>query len=322
MTIYLSIQSILAAIAIVVGCLLGWLVHQGILQMLQSIIQIELPPAGPQPYVIGSMTALICLLSFALPPLLALRETPPLRVLRKDISQQKFGDKVPYIFGAIGTLSLVLWYSEDIVLTSLLVTSVAAIALFLSIISYLLLRTGGSVGMKAGSAWKLAMTATRRRRKQSVLQVMVFSITIMSLLILTLLRTDLIDEWQAQLPENTPNHFMMNITQPQIEGIQQFFEANGVAGNAFYPLISARVMAINGDLPDPQEDLNADTSGNTLTESTQLQEGEADQAETQSPSRAEGGSQIKGEGVVLLTVGVNAADEVATAVRINSVTVG
>ncbi|GIT63646.1 MAG: hypothetical protein Ct9H300mP22_0460 [Gammaproteobacteria bacterium] len=105
--------------------------------------------------------------------------------------------------------------------------------------------------MKAGSAWLLAMTAARRRRKQNVLQVMVFSITIMSLLILTLLRTDLIEEWQAQLPANTPNHFMMNITQNQIEGIENFFAENGIQGNQFYPLISARVTRINGDLPDP-----------------------------------------------------------------------
>ena len=41
-------------------------------------------------------------------------------------------------------------------------------------------------------------TAARRQRSQNVL-IMVFSITIMSLLILTLLRTDLINEWQAQL---------------------------------------------------------------------------------------------------------------------------
>ena len=317
MTIYLSIQSVLAAIAIVVGCVLGWLVHQGILQMLKTVILVTLPPAGFQPYVIGSLTALICLLSFALPPLLALRETPPLRVLRKDISQQKFGAKVPYVFGLVGTVSMVLWYSQDFILTSVLVIAVAAIAVFLSIISYLLLRSSGSVGMKAGSAWKLAMTATRRRRKQSVLQVMVFSITIMSLLILTLLRTDLIDDWQAQLPENTPNHFMMNITQPQIEGIQQFFEVNGVVGNAFYPLISARVTAINGDLPDPQGDLGADGEANTLTESAQSDQGETDEAAAQSGSQAEGRGETRVRGR-LSRRQVTWADEVPSGNRITA----
>ena len=317
MTIYLSIQSVLAAIAIVVGCVLGWLVHQGILQMLKTVILVTLPPAGFQPYVIGSLTALICLLSFALPPLLALRETPPLRVLRKDISQQKFGAKVPYVFGLVGTVSMVLWYSQDFILTSVLVIAVAAIAVFLSIISYLLLRSSGSVGMKAGSAWKLAMTATRRRRKQSVLQVMVFSITIMSLLILTLLRTDLIDDWQAQLPENTPNHFMMNITQPQIEGIQQFFEVNGVVGNAFYPLISARVTAINGDLPDPQGDLGADGEANTLTESAQSDQGETDEAAAQSGSQAEGRGETRVRGR-LSRRQVTWADEVTSGNRITA----
>ena len=257
------------------------------------------------------------MLSFALPPLLALRETPPLRVLRKDISQQKFGAKVPYVFGLVGTVSMVLWYSQDFILTSVLVIAVAAIAVFLSIISYLLLRSSGSVGMKAGSAWKLAMTATRRRRKQSVLQVMVFSITIMSLLILTLLRTDLIDDWQAQLPENTPNHFMMNITQPQIEGIQQFFEVNGVVGNAFYPLISARVTAINGDLPDPQGDLGADGEANTLTESAQSDQGETDEAAAQSGSQAEGRGETRVRGR-LSRRQVTWADEVPSGNRITA----
>jgi putative ABC transport system permease protein len=277
-TIYLSIQLILATIAVVVGSLLGWLVHQGILQLLQSVLQVSLPPASYQPYVIGALTAFICLLAFALPPLLALRETPPLRVLRKDMSQQKISANVPYLFGILGTIFLVFWYSQDLVLTSVLVISVTAIAVFLSLVSYLFLRSSGSAGMKAGSAWKLAMTAARRRRKQNVLQVMVFSVTIMSLLILTLLRTDLIDEWQAQLPQNTPNHFMMNITQGQIEGIENFFEENGIEGNAFYPLISARVSLINGALPDPQDELSSDDDRGTLTESSQLDDVELDES--------------------------------------------
>ena len=275
--IYLTIQLVLAAFAVVVGWILGWLVHQTILTFLESLLLVTLPEPGIQPYIVGSLTAFICLLAFALPPLLALRETPPLRVLRKDMSQQKIGANVPYVFGILGTIFLIYWYSQDFELTAVLVVSVAAIAVFLSLVSYFFLRSSGSAGMKAGSAWLLAMTAARRRRKQNVLQVMVFSITIMSLLILTLLRTDLIEEWQAQLPANTPNHFMMNITQNQIEGIENFFAENGIQGNQFYPLISARVTRINGDLPDPGDGSQVSIGQGTLTENAQLGDVEFDE---------------------------------------------
>ncbi|MDF1766488.1 MAG: ABC transporter permease [Gammaproteobacteria bacterium] len=275
--IYLCIQALLAVVAVGVGSLLGWAVHHVILRALQAVITVDLPAAGFEPFVVGALTAVICLLSFALPPLLALRETPPLRVLRKDISQQTIGDSVPYIFGVGGTIGLVLWYSQDFVLTAVLVVAVASIGLLLSGLSYALLRSSSAVGMRAGSAWKLAMSAARRRRKQNVLQVMVFSITIMSLLILGLLRSDLISDWQAQLPEGTPNHFMMNISQPQIDGIESFFEENGVQGNAFYPLISARVTKINGAEPDPQDDLDSDAERGTLAGGAQSNDEDEEQ---------------------------------------------
>ncbi len=275
--IYLTIQLVLATGAVVVGWFLGWLVHRIILVFLESLLLVSLPQPDLQPYVVGALTAFICLLAFALPPLLALRETPPLRVLRKDMSQQKIGANVLYVFGILGTIFLVYWYSQDFELTAILVVSVSAIAIFLSLISYFFLRSSGSAGMKAGSAWLLAMTAARRRRKQNVLQVMVFSVTIMSLLILTLLRTDLIEEWQAQLPENTPNHFMMNITQGQIEGIENFFAENGIEGNQFYPLISARVTRINGDIPEPGDEEQVSVGGGTLTENAQLDDVDLDE---------------------------------------------
>ncbi len=262
--IYLWIQALLAVAAVIVGSLLGWGVHHVILRALQAVISVDLPSASFEPFIVGALTAVICLLSFALPPLLALRETPPLRVLRKDISQQRIGANIPYLFGVGGTIGLVYWYSEDFVLTSVLVIAVASIAILLSGLSFLLLSSSGAIGMRAGSAWKLAMSAARRRRKQNVLQVMVFSVTIMSLLILGLLRSDLIADWQAQLPENTPNHFLMNISQPQVAGIEEFFDEKGVQGNAFYPLISARVLSINGELPDPQDELEADEDNSTV----------------------------------------------------------
>ena len=105
---------------------------------------------------------------------------------------------------------------------------------------------------------------------------MVFSITIMSLLILTLLRTDLVEEWQAQLPQNTPNHFMMNITQNQIPGIESVFAQNGIEGNQFFPLVSARVTRVNGDVPDPGDESEVSVSRATLTEGPEIEEAEGD----------------------------------------------
>ncbi len=78
---------------------------------------------------------------------------------------------------------------------------------------------------------------------------MVFSLTIMSLLTLALLRTDLIEDWQAQLPEGTPNHFLMNVSQSQVEGIEDFFRDNDVEPNQFYPMATAGLSAINGEPP-------------------------------------------------------------------------
>lgn len=254
MSIYLSIQIVLGVIAIVVGSVLGWAIHALILQALASVIPITLPPAGITPYIIGSTTAIICLLSFALPPLLALHKTSPLRVLRKDLDDNSLSARLPYGIGLAGSLVLMLWYSQDVLLTSIIVLAVAGVVLVLSGISWLLLHSSNSVGMKAGSAWKLAMSATKRRRKQNILQVLVFSLTIMSLLILTLLRTDLIADWQAQLPENTPNHFLMNVTEPQVAGIQSFFRENGVEPNQFYPMMSAGITRINGEEPNTSWD--------------------------------------------------------------------
>ncbi len=270
--IYLLIQLKLALLAVALGSVLGYLVHEGILRALRASLQVELPPPGAQPYAVGAMTAFVCLLSFALPPLLALRETPPLRVLRKDLKQTRFSDRLPYAFGIAGGIGLMLWYSRDWVLTGLLVAGVAGAGLALSVMSALFLASSGSVGMKAGNAWKLAMTAVRRRRRRNVLQVMVFSVTIMSLLTLGLLRTDLIEDWRAQLPENTPNLFMMNITRSQVEGIEDFFAANQVDSNAFYPLISARVRTVNGGEPQPEGDLDGEEGGASLIENNQSED--------------------------------------------------
>jgi putative ABC transport system permease protein len=236
--------------------------------LLQSVIPISLPEASGLPFVVGALTALICLFAFALPPLLALKHTSPLRVLRKDLVDAPLSTALPYVFGIAGGLLLVIWYSQDLLITAILVAAVGTVALVLSLLSYLLLRSGTAAGMRAGSAWMLAMSAVRRRRRQSVLQVLVFSLTIMSLLTLGLLRTDLIADWQAQLPENTPNHFMMNIRSDQVAGMESYLSGNDIEPNPFYPMMSAGLLQVNGEpapLPWDNDD-EGEGASNSVTE--------------------------------------------------------
>lgn len=265
--IYFCILLVLLVLAIAVGSVSGWLLHEGILRMLQSVIPVNLPEASGLPFVVGALTALICLFAFALPPLLALKHTSPLRVLRKDIGDAPLSTSLPYVFGLAGGLLLILWYSQDLMITGILVAAVFSIAVVLSLLSYLLLRSGTAAGMRAGSAWMLAMSAVRRRRRQSVLQVLVFSLTIMCLLTLGLLRTDLIADWQAQLPENTPNHFMMNINSDQLDGMQNYFEQNNLQSNPFYPMMSAGLLTVNGETaPLPWDDDDQQGAPGSVTE--------------------------------------------------------
>lgn len=287
--IYFCILFSLLMLAVGIGSAAGWLLHEAILGALQSFIPIALPEASGLPFVVGALTALICLFAFAMPPLLALKHTSPLRVLRKDIGDAPLSTSLPYAFGIAGALVLMVWYSQDLVITAILVAAVIGVALALTVLSWLLLRSGTAAGMRAGSAWMLAMSAVRRRRRQSVLQVLVFSLTIMCLLTLGLLRTDLIADWQAQLPENTPNHFMMNISEDQISGIQAFYASRNLSANPFYPMMSAGLLRVNGEpARRPWDDDEEQGARNTVTERS------ADEAMPDSASDAATGEEGAG----------------------------
>jgi putative ABC transport system permease protein len=252
--LYGSSLLLLGSAATLLGCLLGWAMQALFFRMFAEQLPVQPGPSGWRPYAIGATTALTCLLCFAWPPLRRLGRASPLRVLRRDLPLENRRAINDYVLGLLAVTALMWWYSGDWKLT-LAVLSGLAVTVGLGLcLALTLLRGGRLVGMSAGSIWRLALAGLQRRGVANALQVVIFAMAIMMLLILLLVRTSLIDEWQAQLPVDSPNHFMINIGPEDVQAIDQLLRSERIPSEAFYPMIRGRIMSVDGeDLPDTDD---------------------------------------------------------------------
>ncbi len=245
---------LLGLAATAAGCLLGWSIQALFFKLFSGQLPVQPGPSGIRPYAIGAATSLTCLLCFAWPPLRRLGVASPLRVLRRDMPLENRRTLSDYAIGLGAVALLMWWYSGDWKLT-LAVLAGLAVTLLLGLgLALTLLRGGRLVGMSAGSIWRLALAGLQRRGTANAMQVVIFAMAIMLLLVLVLVRTSLIDAWQTQLPENTPNHFMINIGPEDVQSVDQMLREQDVASEALYPMIRGRIMSVNGvDLPRTED---------------------------------------------------------------------
>ncbi|MDE9520053.1 ABC transporter permease, partial [Xenorhabdus bovienii] len=63
---------------------------------------------------------------------------------------------------------------------------------------------------------RLAVNRLLCRPFQTMTQLAAFSLSFMLLALLIMARGDLLNQWQQQLPPDSPNYFLLNLTQPQL----------------------------------------------------------------------------------------------------------
>jgi len=245
---------LLAVLGIVLGWTLGYLL-QGIgFRLLGGVIEGDIPAPGFSSLWLGAGTGLLALAGFSLPALFSMSAASPLRVLRRE-GLSSAASRSLYVGGALAFLLMLFWYSGNPKIGLVVFASVGFVAGLTAIAGYWLLRRGRLPGIQARSALRLAMAGLQRHAAINSLQVMVFAMTIMLLLLMSLVRTALIDDWQTQLPENTPNHFLINISEQQVPELRDLLRSEGLEHAGLYPRIPGRLMAINGE---PVEARNVD----------------------------------------------------------------
>ncbi len=244
---FMVLLLVVGAVAVALGLVLGSGLHIGIVAALGRVVPVSLPWPTPRPFLLGAATGFICALAFALPPLLHLHRVEPMRVIRRDLGATPPSQVASYAAAAAGSVGLLLWYSNSLWLTVWTLISSAAVLTVFAVLGLLLLRGGRMVGMQAGSGWRLALAALQRRRRENVAQIVIFGLAIMLLLILVLLRTALLEQWRAQVPENAPNHFVLNVTPGQVDDLSALLAQVTDRPGELYPMVRGRIVRV-GDV--------------------------------------------------------------------------
>jgi putative ABC transport system permease protein len=236
----------LSLLASSIGCVLGLLTQFVITELLDQLVLAQLPPPSFRPLLLGYATGIVMLVGFAVPPLLTLRRVPPLRVLRKDVATREASGRVLYLAVMMCMAVLLYWQIGDIRLVTTVLGGIVATLIILAAAAYLLIMLLNRLRSQVGVAWRFGLANISRRPASSVIQIVAFGLGIMVMLLLSTVRSDLLDDWQRSLPDDAPNHFVINVQPDQVEGIQAYFNARGVSNTRLYPMVRARLVEING----------------------------------------------------------------------------
>ena len=274
-TLQLAVLGLLASIA---GALLGWIAQLGLFAILHNLLPSDVPPGGLMPAIAGMATGLVALAGFALPPLAALGRVPPLRVLRRDMLPVPASTWTVY-GAALLALGLIMWrMSLDLVLTFALLGGGVIAALVLGGLLLLGLQSLRRLMARASLAWRLGLGQLLRQPLAAAGQSLAFGLILLSMALIALLRGELLDTWQNQLPKDAPNYFALNILPADKDAFGARLHELQAQAAPLYPVVPGRLVSINGE--PVQEIVTKDSSGDkaiqrdlSLTWAAQLPEG-------------------------------------------------
>lgn len=248
LTRYLGALVTVAMLAAIVGVIIGYFIQSYLATYLQDFVGQALPKAGLLPVFIGAATSLIMALGFSAPHLLQLIKTSPIQILQRSNTVAKTSFMFSFFSLAIAVFLLMWIQTSDLKLSAYLLIAVSIALGVFWLIALLMLK----LIRKLSQRWPLP-----KANQRMALMVVVFGVGLFSLLLLTTLRDDLINRWQASLPSDAPNHFLINIQPNEVEPLTQLL-ANKNVETPIYPMVRGRLVEVNKKPISPDDSVFAE----------------------------------------------------------------
>jgi putative ABC transport system permease protein len=244
---------LLGLAATLAGGLLGWLLQALLHGLLAGLVASSLPAPGLLPWLHGLAVGIVLVVGFVLPPLLRLKSVPTVRVLRREWGDTSPLSVVSYLAGTLSLAGLMFWMAGDVRLGAVVLGGfMVAVAVF-ALLGRLLLALLVRLTRRAGGGWRIGLANLRRRADATLVQTVALALGLTTLLLLTFARGDLLAAWQARVPPDAPNRFIINIQPDQRAVIADFFVARGLTPPRLEPMVRGRLARVNGRAVAPRD---------------------------------------------------------------------
>lgn len=273
-----------AILGAVIGSIIGFALHFLLLELVADILPKDIQPARFTPVLISMVCAALVLMLISLAPILNLNKVSPARVLRRELAPKSITANTFFILAVGAMIVLAYLLTNSLKLSVVFVVGLAILLLLYGVLSTGLLKV--LTGMQAilPKFLVLGLSQLNRHQYYARSQVAAFAFIFTSVALIWIVRGDLFENWQSQVPEGTPNHFAINIQPDKKSDFEQALKDKGIKSEDFYPMVRGRLTHINSEsvetlfdeesLPNAvNRELNL-TWASTLRDDQVLEEGE------------------------------------------------
>jgi len=239
----------LVIVAVIMGGLAGFAVQHILTEVLSGVGTEGLPNPRFTPWVVAAALTGLLGAGFALPPLWGLKRVAPIRILNRSLDRQH-----PLSWGlwsilvAVG-LAIPSFQLGDTTLAVIVLGGALGLAMALAFFAWLAMHLTRLASRRAKAAWRFGLAGLYRRRGAGIIQITALGLGLMALLLLMVVRSELITQWQATLPADAPNHFVVNIQPDQKDDVYTALDQAGAENLQIGPMASVRLIAINDEPP-------------------------------------------------------------------------
>jgi putative ABC transport system permease protein len=249
--LYLGQVLFLALVASIAGAAIATLLHWLVPRLTGGLIPADLVrPWQPEAIVRGICLGVAVAILFTFPLLVGLRKVPPVRVLRRDAEPVRAG----WVAQLIGAILILLgvwaaatsqaedlehgtWFVAGLIVTILLL---ALVATGISRIARLLPRDAGGVRVRHG------LTHLARPGAATVGAIVAMGLGVTFVFATRVVERHLSEQLSAELPENAPSTFFLDVQPDQWPQLETMLKQNGAVGIDSKPIVTARFSAIDG----------------------------------------------------------------------------